>query len=182
MGTRRIETFGRAVEEGPSTIAEGTQKSFPNEGRDSIPDLPPTGDGRAAFDHALRAALNDGRIAAARSLVSDAEAVLGVHEASGRSGTSGGAVSVLSRPDLALAKARIALATGDTVAAHAILVQAIETHPDAPALRALMTEAMLATGRATDIRPVLHHLGRKPTLPDAPLDEASQAQAGDIKR
>lgn len=104
-----------------------------------------------SFDAALRGALTDHRISDARTLVANAEAILAGHGAT--------TATSLNRADLSAAKARIAIATGDSAAARAILVQAIEASPDAAALRSLMTEVMMATGRATDVRPVLQHLG-----------------------
>lgn len=107
------------------------------------------------FDAELRDALAGDRISDARTLVANAEAVLTAHDASEASGEK------LTRADVAAAKARIAIATGDSAAARAILVQAIEAAPKVTMLRAMMTEVMLANGRATDVRPVLKHLGNK---------------------
>lgn len=106
------------------------------------------------FDVDLSDALQADQISAARTLVANAEAVLAAHEAE----EDAKALDV-SRADVAAAKARIAIATGDGAAARAILVQAIEAAPKVVALRTLMTEVMLATGRAADVRPVLQHLG-----------------------
>lgn len=119
----------------------------------------------APFEHALNAALEGNRIAEARTLVANAEAVLAAHgtPASGRSERT-------SRSQLAVAKARIAIATGDGAAARAILVRAIETNPKVPALRVLMTEVMMAAGRATEVRPVLQHLGNGPSVGRDPAD------------
>ncbi len=123
----------------------------------------------AALDIHVREALSENRVGEARTLVAAAEAVLA---AQGQSATKTSATDI-SRIDVAAAKARIAVAMGDSRAAHAILVQAIESCPDAPALRVLMAEIMLATGRATDIRPVLHHLGRPPASGVDPLQDAA---------
>ncbi len=68
--------------------------------------------------------------------------------------------AIEARAQVAAAKARIAVKAGDGAAAHAILLAAIETNPGNRALRVLMSEVMLATGRATDVRPVLKHIGR----------------------
>lgn len=128
-------------------------------GRDASNEASPLPEESSLFDCALRDALTSDSLSAARKLVADAEAVLAAH-----GGYLAGETSATppSRADLASAKARIAVAVGDIGAAHAILVNAIEAHPDVAALRILMAEVMLATGRATDIRPVLHHLGRDP--------------------
>ncbi|OAN80766.1 hypothetical protein A8B78_10305 [Jannaschia sp. EhC01] len=118
------------------------------------------------FENALRAALDADRIADARTLVANAEAVLFAHEAAEASPSDR-----MTQAQLAAAKARIAIATGDGAAARAILVQAIERNPKTPALRTLMTEVMMAEGRATDVRPVLQHLGNDRSLgPDASDD------------
>ncbi|WP_461425279.1 tetratricopeptide repeat protein [Gymnodinialimonas sp.] len=106
------------------------------------------------FEDALRMALETDRIADARTLVANAEAVLAAHGASDPA-----SADRTTQAQLAAAKARIAMATNDGAAARAILVRAIEKNPKAPALRALMTEVMMAAGRATDVRPVLQHLG-----------------------
>ncbi|QXT41190.1 hypothetical protein [Gymnodinialimonas ceratoperidinii] len=103
-----------------------------------------------SLDAKVRAALRAENIADARTLVANAEAILSTH----RESTSAG----LTAPEVAAAKARIAMAIGDGAAARAILLLAIERHPEAEALRSLMTEVMLADGRATDVRPVLRHL------------------------
>lgn len=113
------------------------------------------------FDAELREALNDDRISDARTLVAKAEAVLAGHDAASEN---------VSRANVAAAKVRIALATGDDVAARAILVQAIEAAPKVAMLRALMTEVMMANGRASDVRPVLQHLG---TTPQSRQDSSS---------
>jgi predicted Zn-dependent protease len=78
-------------------------------------------------------------------------------------------------------KARIALETGDHLAAKAILVMALERGPDHPALRTMLTEVMVAAGTASDARAVLHHAGRAPTVPeppDAPAADAEQEATG----
>lgn len=123
----------------------------------------------AVLDTQVREALSENHVGKARSLVAAAEAVLAAQE---QAASKASAVDI-SRIDVAAAKARIAVALGDSRAAHAILVQAIESCPDAPALRVLMAEIMLATGRATDIRPVLHHLGRPPASSVDPLQDAT---------
>lgn len=105
------------------------------------------------FDVELREALDGDRISDARTLVANAEAVLAAHDASEVLAED------VTRADVAAAKARIAIATGDSAAARAILVQAIEAAPKVTMLRTLMTEVMLANGRAADVRPVLKHLG-----------------------
>lgn len=110
-----------------------------------------------SLDLDLRNALQANRIADARTLIANAEAILIGHEAGAPPHAEG-----VSRDQVAAAKARIAIATGDAAAAKAILVTAIERQPDAAVLRALMTEVMLSEGRATDVRPVLQHLGNRP--------------------
>lgn len=120
------------------------------------------------FDANLQHALRLKNLSAARSIVADAEAVLAAHDLTkaveARSAS-------MSKSHLAGAKARIAMSAGDPTAARAILVQAIERWPDVQPLRAMMTEVMLATGRARDVRPVLTHLGR-------PSPSRSTAQEG----
>lgn len=118
------------------------------------------------FEYALRKALEADQIAEARTMVANAEAVLLAHE----NATSLGSES-MTMAHLAAAKARIAIATGDGVAAHAILVRAIERDPHTSALRTLMSEVMLAQGRAADVRPVLKHLGTKHIAGRDSLDE-----------
>jgi hypothetical protein len=66
---------------------------------------------------------------------------------------------------LEVARARIAIHLGDFAAARAILVRGIEREPDAPALRALMTEVLIADGSAAQARAVVAHLGRPATAP-----------------
>ncbi|MEJ6389187.1 tetratricopeptide repeat protein [Gymnodinialimonas sp. 2307UL20-7] len=113
------------------------------------------------FTENLTAALAENDIRRARTIVSEAEALLFSNDAN---------AAEVTRTDIAAAKARIALATGDGPAAHAILVAAIEAAPTHRALRVLMTEAMLAMGRATDVRPVLQHIGKRPK------DDAKETQ------
>lgn len=118
------------------------------------------------FESALTSALDASNIADARTLVANAEAVLFGHKASDAAQTE-----PTTQAQLAAAKARIAIATGDGAAARAILVQAIERNPKTTALRALMTEVMMAEGRATDVRSVLRHIGNgagrdRPATPD----------------
>ncbi|MFW5881136.1 MAG: hypothetical protein ACOCTP_01280, partial [Roseicyclus sp.] len=72
---------------------------------------------------------------------------------------------------LEIARARIAIHTGDYPAARAILVRGIEREPDVSALRALMTEVLIADGSASQARAVVSHLGQPPT---APGPEAAQ--------
>ncbi len=115
------------------------------------------------FEARLHAALDHGDIRAARQLVAETEAE-----------TTPGAVAPST---IAAAKAHIAVADGDMPAARAILVVAIEAAPEVSYLRTLLTEVMLASGRATDVRPVLTHLGRAPsggpgeaTTPERPAD------------
>lgn len=109
-----------------------------------------------SFETAMRTALHANKIGDARTLVANAEAVL-----MGHASAESPIAAHVTRVQLATAKARIAMALGDGMAARAILVKAIETDPDAASLRALMTEVMLAEGRATDVRPVLKHLGNE---------------------
>lgn len=116
------------------------------------------------FETALSAALRAERIADARTLVANAEAVLMAH-----SSAEDALTERATQAQLAAAKARIAIAVGDGGAARAILVKAIETNPEIASLRTLMTEVMMAEGRATDVRPVLRHLGNstKSSAPSA---------------
>ena len=75
-------------------------------------------------------------------------------------------------------KARIALETGDHLAAKAILVMALERGADTPTLRAMLTEVMVAAGTASDARAVLHHAGRPPAAPEPPSAPAPDAEGG----
>lgn len=131
----------------------------------SAPNAPTEGRAQDPFEHAVRAALEADRIADARTMVANAEAVLAAHSA-----VTEAEVARASFVEIAGAKARIAIATGDGAAARAILVQAIERSPQSTTLRALMTEVMMAAGRATDVRPVLQHLGHKPMARQDPDD------------
>lgn len=101
-----------------------------------------------AMELLVNAALDTGAVQTARTAISEAEA--------------GGAIQP-SRA--AYHKARIALETGDLLAARAILVLALDEAPGNAALRALLTEAMVAAGTAADARAVLGHIGRPPVNP-----------------
>lgn len=101
------------------------------------------------FDLLLYRHLDAGGIAAARTLLAQAEADGGIDPAQS-----------------AATRARIALASDDLDAATAILVMAIEAHPNHGALRRLMTETLLAKGSAGHARDVLAHLGQPPTRYD----------------
>lgn len=107
------------------------------------------------FEVLIAAALADNRIGDARTLVARA-----MRE------------ERVAAPALALARARIALNEGDVEAAKAILIMAIEAHPDAPGLRPLMTETLIASGGAAYARDVLSRLGQAPVNP-APEDATS---------
>jgi predicted Zn-dependent protease len=133
---------------------EGPKTSL-TKGKDQA-DLPSAATA-AAFDATLRHALHDEDLPTARSLVANAEAILAAHE---KTSTKKTHPTAMTKPLLASAKARIAMTAGDPVAARAILVQAIERWPEETPLRVMMTEVMLASGRAKDVRPVLTHLGR----------------------
>ncbi|WP_284262169.1 tetratricopeptide repeat protein [Roseicyclus amphidinii] len=108
----------------------------------------PTPDHPEALDLIVEAALAAGAIQAARAAVAEAEA-------EGR----------LPPWRVACHKARIALATGDLLAARAILVLALDAAPGNAALRALLAEAMVAAGHAADARAVLGHIGSPPVNP-----------------
>ncbi|MBF9043780.1 hypothetical protein HKCCE4037_10605 [Rhodobacterales bacterium HKCCE4037] len=114
----------------------------------------PEADAPLAFLSAVRLALATDDIRSARTLVAAEEA---------RLREDGGTPSASALAEVSAAKARIAMASNDASAAHAILVTAIEAAPDDRALQVLMSEVMLASGRATDVRPVLSHLGKTPT-------------------
>lgn len=122
------------------------------------------------FDVEIRDALEGNRIFDARTLVAKAEAVLAAHDASEILAEN------MTRADVAAAKARIAIATGDGAAARAILVQAIEAAPKVTMLRTLMTEVMLSNGRAADVRPVLKHLGNR-----APSGQDMSSTSGELR-
>ena len=119
------------------------------------------------FNHNLAVALRDKDLVAARKIVADAETVLMSQECKTSSSEP---TTALSKPHLAAAKTRIAMRANDPLAARAILVQAIERWPDALFLRTLMTEIMLASGRAKDVRSMLTHLGQ-------PTDTSPEDQA-----
>jgi predicted Zn-dependent protease len=110
-----------------------------------------------ALDIFVDAALQVGAVQSARSALSETEAA-----------------GTLPPWRLAYQKARIALETGDLLAARAILVMAIDAAPDSTALRALLAEAMVAAGTASDARAVLGHIGRPPANPP-PLGGAGDA-------
>lgn len=152
---------GEPIERSDATIAahrtEGqARQKEPASGQAPAVDesLPP----EDTLDAQVRAALRAENISGARTLVANAEAVLSSHQA-----TTAPAPADFTVPQIAAAKARIAMAVGDGAAARAILLLAIERHPEAVALRSLMSEVMLADGRATDVRPVLRHLKRNST-------------------
>ncbi len=129
------------------------------------------------FDADLLEALRNNELSTARCMVADAEAVLAAHDLSAETEALR---TALSRSHLAGARARIAMSAGDYVAARAILVQAIERWPDVTLLRAMMTEVMLASGRAKDVRPVLTHLGRTvdPRIAALPAGEEKKDSLG----
>lgn len=147
------------------TMREGFHGRDGIEGRGGR-DQAEAGAKEAPFEYELRTAIEADRIADARTLVANAEAVLSAHGA-----TEGASSERMTQAQLAAAKARIAIATGDGAAARAILVRAIERNPKAPALKALMTEAMMAAGRASDVRPVLQHLGNSPAIGQDPSSD-----------
>lgn len=160
MVSRSTGAVGDFVpEEVPDTSSGKGLLHKSDTGRDVSKQAPPATADISAFETALRAALAADCLCSARKVVADAEAVLVSQDRGSHAETI---AATPSRAELAGAKAKIAMAVGDISAAHAILVTAIETHPDVAALKTLMAEVMLATGRATDIRSVLHHLGREP--------------------
>lgn len=116
------------------------------------------------LDLLIDTALAEDRVDLARTLLTEAEA-----SASTAPGPAQGAA----------ARARIARASGDMHAAMAILVQAIEAHPNSSALRALLAEVMVAAGTAGDARAVLTHLGQPPVNP-LPVDEDMQQDGTDL--
>ncbi|MBY6199771.1 hypothetical protein KUV65_00215 [Maritalea mobilis] len=107
------------------------------------------------FDVLLAAALSANRVSDARDLIARAD----------REGN-------VSAPLRAMGRSRIAMHLGDVEAAKAILVSAIEAHPEATALRAMMTETLMASGGAAYARDVLGRLGQPPKNP-APEDAVS---------
>lgn len=130
-----------------------------------------------SFDADLKEALHGNNLSTARTIVADAEAILATHDRATQTETS---TDAMTRSHLASAKARIAISAGDPTAARAILVQAIERWPDVSHLRAMMTEVMLASGRAQDVRPVLMHLGREESARalDQTTEQAKKDSAG----
>jgi tetratricopeptide (TPR) repeat protein len=124
----------------------------------------------SAVELLVEAALDLGQGQAARRILADTEAA-----------------QALPPAQSALLRARICRAEGDLLAAKVILVTAIETLPEAPALRTLLTEVMVAAGTAADARAVLSHLGQPPSRPappdaaPAPLPAGRVTQAPDSK-
>jgi len=108
-------------------------------------------DAPETLERVIEAALEAGAVQLARSTLSEAE-------------TAG----TLTPARSAYLKARIALETGDLLAARAILVIAIDRAPENPVLRALLAEVMVAAGTAADARVVLGHMGRAPVNPPPP--------------
>ena len=115
------------------------------------------------LNSSVRQAISEGNIRLARDLLAAEEQ---------RVSEIGLANTDHAHAQIAAGKARIALATQDGAAAHAILLSAIEAAPENRSLRVLMSEVMLSNGRATDVRPVLSHIGRDPAEEDAPLGSA----------
>ena len=113
------------------------------------------------LDAVISARLSAGRLAQARDIVACAA----------RSG---------DMPAWALesARARLAMQTDDLPAARAILVRGIEREPEAPWLRSLLAEVMLADGSAADARQVIGRLGQPPSAP-GPEAVFDTAGAGD---
>jgi hypothetical protein len=104
------------------------------------------------LDALISAQLAAGRVACARDLVAR--------------GVAEGDVPAWS---LEAARARIALYQGDLSAARAILVRGIERTPDAPILRKLMLEVLVADGDAAHARDVTDRLGQTATAPGAEI-------------
>ena len=125
-----------------------------------------TSENTSTFQTALEAALQNGDIQKARCLVAEKEA-LQIEAV--------GAAHAAVTAEIYAAKARIALATDDGAGAHAILLTAIEAAPKNRSLRILMSEIMLATGRASDVRPVLQHVGKRSTERPDGLQSAGDA-------
>lgn len=147
MSGKRDKQMGTAARMAPSTPKQENQSPAPpGFQHTSASDL---------FDMDLLNALRSENIADARDIVANAEVILSAHKASRAS-----AKGDLSPIQIVAAKAQIAIAVGDTAAAKAILVRGLDIQPDAPSLRALLTEVMLSQGRATDVRPILQHLKR----------------------
>ena len=108
-----------------------------------------------ALDLVLDAALDTGEFQTARTALSEA-----------------GAGGTIPSWRAAYHKARIAFQTGDLLAARAILVLALDATPGNAPLRALLVEAMVAAGTASDARAVLGHIGSPPVNP-APEEAGS---------
>ncbi len=133
---------------------------------DGVQQVATTSSGQSLFQDALDAALLADDIRTARCLVAEEEV---------RQIESIGAVHARVTAEISAAKARIAMATNDGPAAHAILLAAIEAAPENRSLRVLMSEIMLATGRASDVRPVLRHLGKTSSGNDDTVQTAGDA-------
>lgn len=77
------------------------------------------------------------------------------------------------------ARARIAIHQGDRDAARAILIRGIERAPEAPWLRGLLAEVLVADGRAAQAREVIDRLGQPAGAPGPfPWDEIPADQTG----
>ncbi|MEJ6395419.1 hypothetical protein V8J82_19315 [Gymnodinialimonas sp. 2305UL16-5] len=143
-----------------SGMRKGPPGSAPSALTPSPQDAPtdmPVGSPLDQFQLNLARALERSEFALARSIVSEAE-----------ENAQGPTPLTSIRPvDLTIAKARIAIARNDEGAARAILVTAIERHPKDQALRTLLAEVMLASGQATNVRPVLRHIGNDPASAEA---------------
>jgi thioredoxin-like negative regulator of GroEL len=107
-----------------------------------------------SIDLLVTIALEMGQVQVARTILSGAEASAEIPVA-----------------EIARLKARIAMDQGDFDAAKAILVAAIDRQPEAPALRTLMAEVMVAAGTAGDVRAVLTHIAQPPVNPVDPNAE-----------
>lgn len=157
MNSKRDKKMGTAAHMAPSTSEQKNQSSASTGvEHTTASDL---------FDMDLLNALRSENIMDARNIVADAEVILSAHKASRAS-----AKGDLSPIQIVAAKAQIAIAVGDAAAAKAILVRGLDIQPDAPSLRALLTEVMLSQGRATDVRPVLQHLKRFQKNSNKPAD------------
>lgn len=142
--------MGRNFNGAVSEQGNRRQTKVPRTGVRPPPPIPSQG---VTFLQDVATALAENEVQRARTIVAEEEALL-------FSGDP--AATQVTRADIAAGKARIALTMNDGPAAHAILVAAIEAAPTHRSLRVLMTEAMLAMGRAADVRPVLRHIGERP--------------------
>jgi len=100
----------------------------------------------------------------------DAALAQGQHPLARQILAEGEAAATIPNSDAMMMRARIAQAQGDLIAARAILIHAVETHPDHSPARRALAEVMVAMGAAADVRAVLTHLAHSPGEDSARAD------------